>query len=77
MVRTIELDDDLVERMEGHLEDDETLRSTSRNWSRYTNKKAGFSRKVRNPVIHRISGDRSERLEAASVGSHGENMERS
>lgn len=25
MVRTIELDDDLAERMEGHLEDDETL----------------------------------------------------
>lgn len=25
MGRTIELDDDLVERMEGHLEDDETI----------------------------------------------------
>ncbi|MFA9417454.1 hypothetical protein [Natrinema sp. HArc-T2] len=25
MVQTIELDDDLVERMNGHLEDDETL----------------------------------------------------
>lgn len=25
MTRTVELDDDLVERMEGHLEEDETL----------------------------------------------------